>query len=62
MMADLGVVLEVMQDPSALSMAGPSIDEGLLQHHSVVAQRKDVVREHNDLVTPHLHITAAADN
>ena len=40
---DLRVVLEGMQDPSALSVAGPSVDEGLLQHHSVVAQRKDVV-------------------
>ena len=36
-------MLEGVQDPRAFCMAGASIDEGLLQHHSIVAQRKDVV-------------------
>lgn len=41
--ADLGVVLEGMQDSGALSVAGAPINEGLLQHHSIVPQSKDVV-------------------
>ena len=51
---NLGVVLEGMQHARPLSVAGAAIDEELLQHHSIVAQRKDVVGEHYDLVPAHL--------
>lgn len=51
-------MLEGVQDPSTLGMAGAAIDERLLEHHSIVAQSKDVVCKHNDLVTPHLQAAA----
>ncbi len=40
---DLRVVLEGMQDSGTLSVTGATIDEWLLQHHSIVPQSKDVV-------------------
>lgn len=51
---NLRVVLEGMQHSRPLCMTGAAIDEGLLQHYRIVAQRKYVVREHNDLVSSHL--------
>ena len=41
--AHLRVVLECMQHSGALCVTGATIDEGLLQHHRIVAQGKDVV-------------------
>ncbi len=39
----LRIMLESVQDSGALSMAGATIDEGLLQHHSIVTQREYIV-------------------
>ena len=41
--AHLRVMLKGMQHSGAFCMTGATIDEGLLQHHRIVAQRKDVV-------------------
>ena len=52
--ADLGVVHECVQDAGALRVAGGAVDEGLPQPRRVLPQREDVVREHDDLIPPHL--------
>jgi len=46
---DVRVVLEGVQDAGALRVAGRAVDEGLPQLDRVLPQRKDVVREHDDL-------------
>lgn len=55
---DVGAVLEARQHLGALGMGGGTIDEGLLEAHGVLAQRKDVVTEHDDLVAPLLLMEA----
>ncbi len=51
---DLGVVLEGVQDAGALGMAGAAVDVGPPQRLGVLRQRKNVVAEHDDLITARL--------
>jgi len=57
--ARLGVVFELVQDAGALYMAGRAVDVGPHHARRVLAQRKDVVRKHDDLVTSRLHCSGA---
>jgi len=52
--ARLGVALEGGQHARALLVRRAAVDEWLAQPLRVLAQRKDVVREHDDLVAAHL--------
>ena len=49
-MAYIGAVLELGQDSRALLVGGAAIDHGPSHAHSVLAQRENVVRKHDDLV------------
>ena len=46
----LGIPFKSVQNSGALRMAGGSVDVGLPHPHRVLPQRKDVVREYDDLV------------
>lgn len=55
---DGGAVLEDREHLGAFCMGSGAIDEGLLQAHGVLFEGKDIVAEHNDLVTPDLLVVA----
>jgi len=58
--ARLGVALEGGQHARALLVRRAAVDEWLAQPLRVLAQRKDVVREHDDFVAAHLCARARA--
>ena len=54
----LRVALECSQHACALGMRRPAKDEGPSKALCILTQRKNVVREDNDLVTTDLHMQA----
>ena len=55
--AYLGAMLEGVQNAGALGMGGAAVDVWPPQRLGILRQRKDVIAEHNDLVSPCLRHT-----